>query len=283
MKRNLFLLLSFLVISMIVILFNIWNLAFNSSKQNSDSPFITYTKTPHFHPDSVVEFSFSIYDEVLSFKRKNRLGTWFGPNHTPRSIQERLLFIATAKVTPIDAIKDAIITIRIRLDNHQEWSAVSNGKMLRFETGPLSGMGGRLDNSHSLLFLTGRHSFKERKINWCSSRPVSFKNSDFEIKYTDKKWIKTHIDNKVAAKKELNQTTIEKWIGRNCYVFTRRILDERLIDLQTKRYKSIDFNFNNKKATLSWTKNIVKIEGEDTYYFSSQHFIDSLNTLNSLL
>ncbi len=283
MKKHLFTFLSFSLVGLIGLLVYFFNLSHQSFSEK-ELPLTGFSKKLNFHPDAVIEFSFQTYNEEKIFKRNNRLGKWNGHNHSPNSIQDRLSFLSSVKAYPIDKIPNAVIKIKLKHENHEVWNISSNGEIIRFENGPLAGQGGRLGTQERSLFLTGSKSFKDEKIKWCSSSPTSISLNGFKIVKKKNEWIKLdktgrHISSIIDGQK------VKKWIDKNCFLYSDRILDNRLLTPDLHNVLAFEFS-NNKKdevVKIQWnTDNIIKI-GNEMKFIYHEDLAGELNDLVSLL
>ncbi len=284
MKRNLFIFLSIAVLALSFVLYKLLSFKSGFDSDPSGARMITYARDQHFHPDSALELNWVAYDKVFYFSRPNRLGAWknnLSEVINPRQIQDRLVFLASSNYFPIDKIRDAIITARIKFDNHEVWELESNGRLLRWTTGPFSGKGGKLSPDAQNLFLTGRYSFQDLKMSWCSERPLEFIYENRKIVQSKSRWLKL-IKKKQIEKELADQNFIEQWIGKNCYINTSRMYDEKLVKLDSPN--KLQVKFQNSIKTLFWdSKALIKIHGDNSYYIKSNKMKISIEELTRKL
>ncbi len=283
MKKHLFTFLSVSLFGLIGLLVYFFNLSHQSFSEK-EIPLTGYSNKLNFHPDSIVEFSFKTFNDEKIFKRNNRLGKWNGHQHSPNSIQDRLSFLSSVKAYPIDKIPNAVIKIKLKHENHEVWNISSNGEIIRFENGPLSGKGGRLGIQEKSLFITGEKSFIDDKIKWCNSSPISISLNGLNILKKKNEGIKLdttgrHISSIVDGKK------IEKWIDKNCFLYSDKFLDSRLITPNLDNVLAFEFSNKNKDEVvkIQWnTDNIIKI-GNEMKFIYHEELAGELNDLVSLL
>ena len=272
------------IIALSYVLYRLIGFKSGMGVDNQGVQMITYAKKQHFHPDSILEINWVAYDKVFNFNRPNRLGAWknnLAEIANPRQINDRLVFLASSNYFPLDKIKDSIITARIKLDNHEVWEFESNGHLLRWISGPLSGKGGKLGQKAKDLFLTGRYSFSDLNVSWCNERPREFIKDNIKLAQKNGRWLK-HTKKEQIHTELSDSTFVEKWIGKNCYIKTERVFDSALVKLKDPKFINVKFSKSTKR--VSWDNSgLIEISGDSSYIIRSNELKVDLERLEGKL
>lgn len=248
-----------------------------------------------FHPDNVVEFSWSTQGETFKFHRGD-VNTPWTPDVDPQFVQSRLVLLSQVhrrEISPENPDpRIPSVTVDVRMNDGTLHSGRWTPQNFVWQNGPLRGQGAVLLTEEAVPFFEGRFAFRNKKWNWCDARVQQFefndKSGSKNIAFANGSWVVFDPKAKNPVSTPIDSTVIEKWLGENCFVSADFLIDPSLSQIppisqfsvvaRFDRDRWVRFDLGDKNLIMTSTS---KASG-DVFYFVSTRLAHALATLNTL-